>query len=212
MTYPSTDRHLAIDPTIASSAEVYRLLNHCVSPRPIAFVSTISPQGIPNLAPFSYFMAGGTNPPSVAFSPNTRRDGQPKDTLRNIQAIGEYVINVVSYEMRDRMNLTSADFPSDVSEWEPSGFTPAPAIKVRPSRVLESPLAIECRLYQIVPHGSGAAAAKYVIGEVAYFHVAQELLVDGAIDAARVDYIGRMGGDWYTCANGDAMFELKRPQ
>lgn len=207
----NSDAYQSFDCADLSPSEVYGMLTHCVAPRPIAFVSTVSPAGMPNLAPFSYFMAGGTNPPSVAFSPNTNRQGQPKDTLRNIQATGEYAINIVSYEMREGMNLTSAEFPYGVSEWEQSGFTPTPAAKVRPAIVAESLLAMECHLYQIVPHGQGSAAANYVIGEVIYFHVAKHLFVDGKIDPTRVDYITRMGGDWYARANEVSMFELPRP-
>jgi flavin reductase (DIM6/NTAB) family NADH-FMN oxidoreductase RutF len=202
---------LGIDPAALSRQEAHRLLLHCVAPRPIAFVSSLSAEGTPNLAPFSYFMAGGANPPSVVVSPLTDRTGQPKDTLRNIQATGEYVINVVTHTMREPMNLASAEFPYGISEWDEAGFTPAPTVKVRPARVLESPLAIECRLFQIVPHGSGPLAANYVIGEVVYFHVAEALMTEEGLDPRRVDYIARMGGDWYAWANAETMFELPRP-
>src|SRR5207244_8153579 len=119
-----------IDPAAMSRADAHRLLLHCVAPRPIAFTSTVSEEGVPNLAPFSYFMAGGANPPSVVISPLTDRDGNPKDTLRNIRATGEYVINVVTYAMRDRMNYASAEFPYGVNEWEEAGFTPGPTVRV----------------------------------------------------------------------------------
>jgi flavin reductase (DIM6/NTAB) family NADH-FMN oxidoreductase RutF len=145
-------------------------------------------------------------------SPNTNRHGQPKDTLRNIQETGEYVINIVSYEICAGMNLTSADLPPDVSEWETAGFTPASTVKVRPARVAESLLAMECRLHQVVPHGQGSAAANYVIGEVVYFHIADHVLVNGEIDPTRIDYVSRMGGDWYARANLNCMFELPRPK
>jgi flavin reductase (DIM6/NTAB) family NADH-FMN oxidoreductase RutF len=207
----AADDFLGIDPAGLSKVEIYRLLLHCVAPRPIAFTSTLSPQGQPNLAPFSYFIAGGANPPSVIISPTTSRHGQPKDTLRNIRDTGEYVINVVTYAMRERMNLASAELPYGESEWEHSGFTPVPAVKVKPARVRESPLAIECRLFQIVPHGSGPLAANYIIGEVVYFHVARSILVDGTIDAQRIDYIARMGADWYARVSPEAMFEMTRP-
>jgi flavin reductase (DIM6/NTAB) family NADH-FMN oxidoreductase RutF len=167
--------------------------------------------GIPNLAPFSYFMAGGANPPSVAISPLTGREGEPKDTLRNIQANGEYVINVVTYAMRERMNRAAAEFPYGVSEWREVGFTPAPSERVRPPRVLESPLAIECRLFQVVQHGTGPLSANYVIGEVVYFHIARSIMPSGILDPCRIDYIARMGGDWYARANAPAMFEMPRP-
>ena len=199
------------DAATLSPPDVYRLLVNAVAPRPIAFVSSVSEDGVPNLAPFSYFMAGGANPPSVAFSPTNSRDDQPKDTLRNVRATGEFVVNVVSYAMRDKMNQSSAEYPYGVSEWEPAGFTPVPSVQVKPARVGESLIAMECRVHQIITHGPGPLSANYVIGEVVYFHVAQSILTDNKIDAAKVDYIGRMGGDWYARAHGDALFELPRP-
>jgi flavin reductase (DIM6/NTAB) family NADH-FMN oxidoreductase RutF len=202
---------VSFDPAALSRADAHRLLLHCVAPRPIALTSTLSPEGRPNLAPFSYFMAGGANPPSVVISPLTDRTGNPKDTLRNIRATGEYVINVATFPLRERINHASAEFPHGVSEWEEAGFTPVPGVKVRPSRVLESPMAIECRLFQVVPHGEGPLAANYVIGEVVLIHVSRAVLVDGAIDPQRVDYITRMGADWYTRAVPESLFELPRP-
>lgn len=198
-----------------SRPDAHRLLLHCVAPRPIALTSTLSPEGVPNLAPFSYFMAGGANPPSVVISPLTDRTGQPKDTLRNITATGEYVINVATYAYREPLNLASAEYPYGVSEWEQSGFTPAPSVQVAPPRVRESPLALECRLFQVVPHGSGPLAGNYIIGEVVYVHVARSLLLPegepGLIDARNVDYIARMGADWYARVQSECMFELPRP-
>jgi flavin reductase (DIM6/NTAB) family NADH-FMN oxidoreductase RutF len=202
---------VGIDPAELSRPDAYKLLLHCVAPRPIAFTSTLSAEGAPNLAPFSYFMAGGANPPSVIVSPTTDRTGQPKDTLRNIEATGEYVINVVTYAMRDKMNHASAEFPYGVNEWVEASFTPAPCVKVRPARVLESPLSIECKLFQIVHHGEGPLSANYVIGEVVYFHVNEKLLSGGVVDASHVDYIARMGADWYARANAASMFEMPRP-
>lgn len=202
---------IGIDPDGLPASEVYRTLLHCVSPRPIAFTSTLSPEGVPNLAPFSYFMAGGANPPSVVISPLLDRQGQPKDTLRNIEATGEYVINVATYAMREQVNQTSAEYPYGVSEWDQVGLTQAPTVKVRPARVLESPLAIECRLFKIVPHGNGPLSGNYIIGEVVYFHVKQELMDGDTIDPRRIGYISRMGGDWYTHVTDASMFELARP-
>jgi flavin reductase (DIM6/NTAB) family NADH-FMN oxidoreductase RutF len=202
---------IEIDPAQLAPREAYALLLNCVAPRPIAFVSSLSPDGGPNLAPFSFFMAGGANPPSVVFSPTANRVGGAKDTLRNVEATGEYVINVVTYAMRAGMNAASAEYPYGVSEWEHAGFTPAPSRHVRPARVAESPLAMECRLYQIVPHGAGPTAAAYVIGEVVCFHVYRDLMDGPAIDPTRVDYIARMSGDWYARANGPNMFEMPRP-
>ena len=206
-----TDEFIGFDPAEMTKADAHRLLLHCVAPRPIAFVSTLSEQGIPNLAPFSYFMAGGANPPSVAISPLTDRNGNPKDTLRNIRATGEFVINVVTYGIRERMNQASAEYPFGMNEWNEAGFNPAPSTMVKPARVSESPLAIECKLFDVVSHGVGPLSANYVIGEVVYFHIAASLMNDGVFDALTVDYIGRMGGDWYTRGHSEAMFELPRP-
>ena len=199
------------DPDALDKTEVYRLLVNSIAPRPIAFVSSVSADGKPNLAPFSYFMAGGINPPSLAISPTTNRDGTPKDTLRNIAETGEYVIHVVTYAMREKMNQTAANYPHGVSEWEPAGFEPMPSMKVRPARVAESPIAMECRLHQIVQHGDGPLSANYVIGEVVYFHIAYDIMEDGIVDAQKVDYISRLGGDWYARADANALFELPRP-
>jgi flavin reductase (DIM6/NTAB) family NADH-FMN oxidoreductase RutF len=113
--------------------------------------------------------------------------------------------------MVKRMNITAADFPYDVSEWEKAGFTPAPSIKVHPPLVADSLLVMECRLHQIVSHGEGASCANYVIGEVVYFHVAESLIIDGEIDMTQIDYVARLGGNWYSRANAASMFEMPRP-
>jgi len=203
--------HLGFDAAELTLVQAHRLLLHCVAPRPIALVSTLSDVHGPNLAPFSYFMAGGANPPSVVISPLTDRTGQPKDTQRNIEATGEYVINVVTYEMATQINQASAEYPYGVDEWNECGLTPTPSTKVRPLRVLESPMSIECRLHTIVPHGTGPLSANYVIGEVVYFHVAAELWDGDNVRDEAVDYIGRMGGEWYSRANPSSMFEMPRP-
>lgn len=201
---------LGIEPSDLSMTDVHRLLLHFVAPRPIAFVSTLSSEGVPNLAPYSYFMAGGANPPSVAISVLTGRTGQPKDTQRNILYSGEFVINIVTYEMRERMNYASSEFPYGVSEWKEAGFTPIPSAKVRPARVQESPLSMECRLFQVVTHGSGHLAANYIIGEVVFFHIARSIMPEGVLDPTRVDYIARMGGDWYVRTDKPTMFSMPR--
>lgn len=203
---------MSFDCTELSIAENYRLLTNFVAPRPIAFVSTVSPAGVANLAPFSFFMAGGSNPPSVAISPNTNRHNKPKDTLQNIQVTGEFVINLVNKGMQESVNLTSVEYDYGISEWDKTEFTPIASVKVSPARVAESLMAMECRLYQIVPHGSGASAANYVIGEVIYFHIAEHLMVNGEIDATKVNYISRMGGNWYNQVDATSMFELPRPK
>ncbi len=204
--------HLALDPEVIGPRASYQLLNACVSPRPIAFVSTLSPEGQPNLAPFSYFMAGGANPPSIVISPVGGRDGAKKDTLRNIEDTGEWTISVVTHAMAERMNAASASFPHGVSEWDEVGFVPAPSDLVKPGFVAESPIAMECKLFQIVRHGPGPLSANYCLGEIVRFHLAPEILApDGTVLAEKIDYIARMSGDWYARADEKALFALARP-
>jgi flavin reductase (DIM6/NTAB) family NADH-FMN oxidoreductase RutF len=211
MAAPVSTSHLAIDPTApVPEMDPYDLLIQAVAPRPIAFVSTLSKDGKPNLAPFSFFMAGGSNPPSLCFSPNTKDDGSPKDTLRNIQDTGEYVVHIVNHAMGPGMSATSKPLPHGESEWPLSGFTPMPSLKVKPPRVAEAPFAMECRLHSIVPHGNGTDAANYIIGEVVMFHVESSLIVDGRIDPAKVDYLARLGGAWYLRATPDSLFTMRR--
>ena len=206
------DSHFSIDPADTGlPLDAYDLLVHAVAPRPIAFVSTQGVDGSRNLAPFSFFNAGGANPPSVVFSPCTKADGSAKDTLRNIGETGEYVINIVSDAMREGMVRTSAPLPYGDSEWPVSGFTAASSVKVAPPRVAEAPFALECRLHQIVPHGTGPDAANYVIGEVVHLHAARSLFVDGKIRPERIHQIARLGDGWYLRVTPEALFEMKRP-
>lgn len=194
-----------------SLADGHRLLLHCVAPRPIAFVSTLSAEGERNLAPFSYFMAGGANPPSVVISPLLDRNGQRKDTHSNIEATGEFVVSAVTYAMSERMNQASAEYPHGVDEWTMAGFTPIASRCVAPPRVQESPFAIECKLFRVVPHGDGPLSANYIIGEVVWFHVARSVMSGDSVDARLVDYLSRMGADWYGRSNAVSMFEMSRP-
>lgn len=176
----------------------FKTLVSTVLPRPIAFVSTISADGIPNLAPFSFFNAVGTNPPALIFSPSTTSAGESKDTVRNLRAVPECVVHVVTYDIREPMNDTSYPFPPEVNEFEACGFTMLPSRLVRPPRAAESPVHMECRLLQIVPVGNGPLSGNVCICEILCFHVAAELLLpDGAVDVTKIDAIGRLGGDGY---------------
>ncbi len=200
-----------IDPAAVPPADVYALLVGCVIPRPIAFVSSLSPEGIPNLAPFSFFNAGGANPPSLIFSPVTSGAGRDKDTLRNVRATREYVVHISPWPLRERMNQASFDYPPEVDEFEMAGFTKAPSVRVKPWRAAECPIAMECRLFRIVEHGTGPLHANYVIGEVVYFHIAEPLLRDGRVDSGAIDAIGRLGGPMYTHVTNESIFRLPRP-
>jgi len=187
-----------------SSAEhswraMHRLYLSFIQPRPIAFASTIDEQGRPNLAPFSFYNMMSANPPVVVFSPALNRHSQPKDTLRNIRATGEFVIATVTEPIAERMNICSTEFPPGVSEFEQSGLTPLPARKVRAMLVKESPVNIECRLRQIVSLGDGAGAGQAIFGDVLAVHVDDAVLLAGDMvcDPMKLQAIGRMGGDLY---------------
>jgi flavin reductase (DIM6/NTAB) family NADH-FMN oxidoreductase RutF len=189
----------------------FKTMLSCVGPRPIAFVSTISAGGIPNLAPFSFFNGVGSNPPAVIFSPATKADGTFKDTVRNLIEVPECVVHVVTYDIRGPMNDTSYPFPPEVDEFKAAGFTPLASRFVRPPRAAESPVHMECRLVQIVPVGTGPLSANICICEIVCFHIANEMLLpDGTVDVTKIDLIGRLGGDDYSTIRD--RFVLPKPE
>jgi len=192
-------------------ADVYALLVGCVVPRPIAFVSSLSAHGVANLAPFSFFNAGGAHPPSLVFSPVTSGAERDKDTLHNVRATREYVVHIAPWGIRERMNQTSAEYPPEVDEFDAAGFTKVPSVRVKPWRAAECPVAMECKLFRIVEHGSGAYHANYVIGEVVYFHIDESLLKGNRVDSGAIDAIGRLGGPNYTRVTRESIFSLPRP-
>lgn len=189
----------------------YQLLTRVAVPRPIALVSSISADGHGNLSPFSFFTVGGANPPSASFCPVNDREGQMKDTVRNIEETGEYVIHVVTPALGEAMNQASWTYPRGVDELDEVGLTRVPATKVRASRVAESPIALEMRLWQIVRHGAGPLSSNYVIGEVLHVHVDDALLTDGFPDNAKFETLARLGGDWYARVGRECLFAMARP-
>ncbi len=203
-------RQVTVDPQVAAAADVYKLMIGVIVPRPIAFVSSLSPAGVPNLAPFSFFTAISANPPVICFSPMIRgSDGVHKDTLRNIEATKEFVVNIVSEDFAPQMNICSIEFPPDVDEFVSSKLTPLPSDMVKPSRVAESRVHMECRLVQIVSISEKLLGGSLVIGEVLRFHVADELLQNFKIDLDLLRPIGRMGGPTYTRVTD--RFDMVRP-
>jgi flavin reductase (DIM6/NTAB) family NADH-FMN oxidoreductase RutF len=199
-----------IDVARAGVVEVYRLLVGVVTPRPIAWVTSIDPEGHVNLAPFSFYNAFGANPPVVVFSPTLRRDGSRKDTLRNVEATGEFVLNGAVESLAEPMNLTSKEIPFGHSEAELAGLNLLPSVKVKPPRVAGTPVHLECTLIQVVPVGQGPIAANLVIGEVVMLHIDDGVLDEkGAVDPRKLRSIARLGGDYY-CRTTD-LFEMKRP-
>jgi len=191
--------------------EVYGWMTSVIAPRPIAWVSTISAAGRTNLAPFSFFQGVTSNPPTLMFVPVNNRDGQPKDTVRNIREVPEFVVNVVPYALAEPMNATAATLPYGESEFEKCGIASTPSVRVRPPRVAAAPVAFECTLHQIVDIGEGPLAANVVFGRIHLVHVSDAVLgADGRVDPAKIDLIGRMSGELY-CRTTDH-FALKRPR
>jgi flavin reductase (DIM6/NTAB) family NADH-FMN oxidoreductase RutF len=202
---------LIVDPKEAGWLNTYKLLIGAIVPRPIAFVSTLSPEGIPNLAPFSFFTGVSANPPVICFCPMRRRGVLPhKDTLHNITVTREFVVNIVSEEFTQQMNITSAEFPPEVDEFEAAGLTPIPSDLVKPPRVKESHVHMECRLYLLVEVGGEDGSGNLVLGEVLRFHVDDQYFDDFKIDPGQLRAIGRMGGATYTRTTD--RFELPRPK
>ncbi len=201
---------MILDPEAMSASAVYHTMVSTIVPRPIAWVSTISSSGIANLAPFSFFSGVTASPPSVMFSPVNRPDGSSKDTVVNIRDNGQFVINVVPFALAEQMNLTSADFPSEVSEFDAAGLTTSESSKVAPPWIKESPIQLECELIKLVDIGEGPLAATLVIGKILLVRVDDQITTAGRIDTDKLDAIGRLGGKNY-CRTVDS-FELERPK
>lgn len=203
--------HRAFSPDDLTTSQFYDIMSAAIQPRPIAFVSSISAQGHPNLAPFSFFMPGGLNPASLAFSPTLNMRGEEKDTLRNIEATGEFTVSIVDRTMALGMNETAYGYPNDYDEWPVSGFTPGDSQLVQPKRVLESAVSFECKLFQVVRHGHGPSSACYVIGEILLAHVRDDLWTESGIISSKLRPIGRLGGKEYIDLAEPEIFELARP-
>ena len=201
------------DPSTLTIPEVHSYLLGAIGPRPIAFASTIDVHGRPNLSPFSFFNCFGANPPLLIFSPARRgRDNTTKHSFHNVQAVPEVVINVVTYAMVQQMSVASGEYPEGVNEFEKAGFTAIASEKVKPFRVKESPVQFECVVKQVIETGTGGGAGNLVLCEVVMIHVDESVLdANGKIDQRKIDLVGRMGGQTYARAHGDALFELAQP-
>ena len=198
---------MIVDPA-TSPANNYKLLIGAVVPRPIAFVSTVSAEGVYNLAPFSFFNAICGEPPVICFSAGVRVPS--KDTLANIRATGEFVVNTVGEEIAEQMNACSGDYPDGVDEFQVSGLTPIPSDLVAAPRVLESRINMECKLVQIVDVSALPKGGSLVIGQVVRFHIDDSIVDNFRIDADKLRAIGRMGGSEY--ARTRDRFEMARPK
>lgn len=196
-----------------SGKQAHAHLLGAIGPRPIAFASTIDAQGNPNLSPFSYFNVFSSNPPILIFSPARRvRNNTTKHTLHNAEATKEVVINVVSHSIVEQMSLSSTEYDDGVNEFVKAGLTPIESEVVKPFRVKESPAQFECRVKEIIALGDNGGAGNLIICEVLKMHIADRVLNEaGQIDPDKIDLVGRMGGNWYCRANGEALFEVEKP-
>lgn len=195
---------MQIDPSLIAPPDNYKILTNLVVPRPIAWVSTIGETGIVNLAPFSFFNAVGSNPLFVVVSIGNRSDGSAKDTARNILASGEFVVNLVTEDLLEAMNISAVDFPADESELSPAKVHAAPSVQIAAPRLAEAQASLECKLHQTVLLGENTL----VIGEVVMFHV-QDQLVGPRFHINGFEPIGRMGSPSTYCRTTDR-FELPR--
>ncbi len=204
----------SIDPSTLSIPARHQYILGSVGPRPIALASTIDDNGIPNLSPFSFFNFFSSNPPVGIISPARRgRDNTTKDSFENVKSVREVVINIVTYNMVHQTNLSSTEYDPSVDEFKKAGFTPLEAEKVRPFRVKESPVQFECQVRDVIELGDQGAAGNLILCEAIRFHIDEDLLDEnGQIDQTRIDLVGRMGGDWYCRAHGDALFPVQKPK
>jgi flavin reductase (DIM6/NTAB) family NADH-FMN oxidoreductase RutF len=206
---------LSFNPAECQQRQIYKLMTGIIVPRPVALVSTMSRNGVANLAPFSFFCGVGSAPPTVLFCPalrpsDTPETGQRKDTLRNVEETGEFVINVVSEEIAAAANVSSAEVPFEVDEFVLSGLTPIVSEAVRPPRVAQSPAQMECKLLQVIYTGHAPASGVIVLGEVVRFHLREDLFEDFRVDPAGLDAVGRMAGN--TWVRTRDRIELLRPK
>jgi flavin reductase (DIM6/NTAB) family NADH-FMN oxidoreductase RutF len=197
-----------IDPATTPPQQLYKILIGSVVPRPIGFISTISVDGVRNLAPFSFFNAVTGDPPVVAFTASFREPR--KDSYVNIKATGEFVVNIVSEEIAEKMNLTSGEYPHDTDEFEVSGLTPIASDLVRAPRVAESHVNMECKLRQIIDISERAHGGSLILGDVIRFHVDDRIVDNFRIDPEKLRAIGRMGGNEYSRTRD--RFEMIRPK
>ena len=193
--------------------QLHQYLLGSISPRPICFASTMDAQGRANLAPFSFFNVVSANPPIVVFAPNNSgRDGTPKQTYLNAKETGEVVINVVSEDIVQQMNVAAEPWEHGVSEFEKAGFTSLASDLVKPFRVAESPVQMECKVIDIKEFGDGGGSGKLIMAQVVKLHIKEEILdADGKIDPFKIKLVGRMGGAWYCRTGEDNMFQLSQP-
>jgi flavin reductase (DIM6/NTAB) family NADH-FMN oxidoreductase RutF len=204
---------MIIDPKELPTPKLQAYIQGAVSPRPIAFVSSIDKEGNVNLSPFSFFNLFSMNPPILIFSPSRRvRDNSTKHTLQNVLEVPEVVINIVSYRMVEQTSLASCEFPKGTNEFIKSGFTEIKSQVVKPPRVGEAPVSFECKVNQVIPLGEQGGAGNLIVCEVLLMHIKDQILTnDGFIDPHKIDAVARMGQDYYCRASGENVFVVPKP-
>jgi flavin reductase (DIM6/NTAB) family NADH-FMN oxidoreductase RutF len=204
---------LTLDPKELTVQVLQKYLQNAIAPRPICFASTMSKDGKPNLAPFSFFNIFSSNPPILVFSPAlSGRTGATKDTLDNVLEVPEVVVNMVNYEMVHQMSLASSPFPKGINEFEKANFTPIQSDLIKPLRVKEAPVQRECKVIEVKSLGEKGGAGNLVICEVIRMHIQDNILDENKqIDTKKIDLVSRMGDNWYCRAHGDSLFEVQKP-
>lgn len=201
---------MEVDTSATRPSFLYQHMIHCIVPRPIAWVSTVSAEGTTNVAPFSFFTGVGSRPPSLLFCPANDRCGESKDTLRNIQDVGDFVVNIVPFAVSEKMNASAESLPPDQSEFDVVGLTAVASKKVRAPRVAESPVQFECTKMQVLHIGEGPGGANIVIGNIVHLHIDDSVVgVKGLVDPELLDAVGRMGGLSY--CRTTTRFDLDTP-
>ena len=204
---------LTIDTKETKNPKLHHYLLGSDGPRPICFASTIDKDGNRNLAPFSFFNVFSSNPPIAVFSPaRSGRTGQQKDTYNNVKEVPEVVINIVDYSMVHQMSLASSPYNPNEDEFVKSGLTAIESEVVRPWRVKESPVQMECKVNEVIELGEGGGAGNLIVCEILKIHISEDVLDENqVIDQKKIDLVARMGGDWYCRADQNSMFEIKKP-
>ena len=204
---------LTINPKDIPVPKLHHYLLGSIGPRPICFASTVDSNGVGNIAPFSFFNVFSANPPIAIFSPaRSGRTNTTKDTYNNVKQVPEVVINVVNYSIVHQMSLASSPYPPEISEFDKSGLTPVPSELVRPFRIKESPVQLECKVVEVKELGNEGGAGNLIICEIIKLHISEDVLnEDQMVDQKKIDLVARMGGNWYCRADQNSMFEIEKP-
>lgn len=204
---------LTVNTSELNPAQLQNYLQYAIAPRPICFATTIDKAGHINLSPFSFFNMFSTNPPMAIFSPARRvRDNTTKHTLENVLEVKECVINIVNYPMVQQMSLASTEYAKGVNEFDKSGFTMLPSQLVKPPRVAEAPVQMECIITEVIHMGDNPGAGNLIMAEIKLIHIKEEILdEDGKIDQAKIDLVARLGGDWYCRVTPESLFKVAKP-